>query len=165
MTPKIDRSTAFKRITQPKLGKIDYIKKAKKDAESGLLGEELVLQYEKERLIQLGYTNLAEDIRWVSQESDTYGYDILSYEINSKGNPYEIKIEVKSSTSKVDTEFFVSKNEYEKSKLYAKNYCLYRVYDVRGEHPKFYRAFGSLDDNFYLDPVTYMARYKYPEVE
>ena len=73
-------------------------------------------------------------------------------------------IEVKTTTSKVDIEFFVSKNEYEKSKELAITYCVYRVYDVKSEHPKFYRAFGAIEDNFYLDPVTWTARYKFPVV-
>ena len=39
--PKVERSEKFKRITHPQLGKIDYINKAKRDAEAGLLGEKL----------------------------------------------------------------------------------------------------------------------------
>ena len=160
--PKVDKSDKFKRITNPNLGKIDYIKKAKRDAEAGLLGEELVLQYEKERLMEIGLDHHVDDIKWVSQESDIYGYDIISYDYDDHGRERMIRIEVKTTTSKVDTEFFVSKNELNKSKEYGNDYCVYRVYDVRGESPKFYRAFGPIDDNFFLDPVTYMARYKYP---
>lgn len=163
--PQIDKSNKFKRMTQPKYGKIDYIKKAKRDAEAGLLGEELVLNYEKERLISLGLEEYAEKVRWISQESDIYGYDIISYEPFANGAVREIKIEVKTTVSKVDTDFYVSRNEKEKSIELGKSYCVYRVYDVKSETPKFYRAFGAIEENFILDPVTYMARYKYPIAE
>ena len=46
-------------------------------------------------------------------------------------------------------------------KEYKKSYFVYRVYDAKGLYPKFYRAAGCISDNFILDPVTYMARYKY----
>lgn len=162
--PRVDRSNKFRKITHPKVGKIDYLKKARKDAEAGLLGEELVLQYEKERLANNGMTEYVDQIKWVAQESDHYGYDIISYNREPGGEIKEIKIEVKTTTSKVDIEFYVSKNELETSRKYASSYWLYRVYDVKGENPKFYPAFGAIDDNFILDPVTYMARYKYPIV-
>ena len=46
--PSIKLSKKYERITKPKTTKIDYINKARKDAEIGLLGEELVINYEKE---------------------------------------------------------------------------------------------------------------------
>lgn len=163
--PKIDRSNKFRKITHPNVGKIDYLKKARKDAETGLLGEELVLQYEKERLASIGMTEYVDEIKWVSQESDRYGYDIISYDYDPSGKVVEIKIEVKTTSSKVDTEFYVSKNELEKSHEFESCYCIYRVYDAKSENPKFYRAFGAIEENFILDPVTWMARYKFPIYE
>ena len=163
--PYAERSNKFTRLTAPKVGKIDYLKKAVKDAKSGYIGEELVLEYEKKRLIDLGYEEYAEKINWVSQVSDSYGYDIQSYDIDNKGKIHEIVIEVKTTVSKVDTEFFVSRNELERSIEFNKNYYLYRVYDATSQSPKFYRVNGKLEDNFILDPITFMARYKYPEMK
>ena len=159
--PSAKLSKKYERITKPKTTKIDYINKARKDAEIGLLGEELVINYEKERLINLDLNEYAEKIRWISKESDSYGYDIESFDIDENGKVYPIKIEVKTTASKADTEFFVTKNELEVSKEYKKSYFIYRVYDAKGLYPKFYRAAGCISDNFILDPVTYMARYKY----
>ena len=88
-------------------------------------------------------------------------YDIESFDIDESDKVYPIKIEVKTTASKADTEFFVTKNELEVSKEYKKSYFIYRVYDAKGLYPKFYRAAGCISDNFILDPVTYMARYKY----
>ena len=159
--PSVKLSKKYERITKSKTTKIDYINKARKDAEIGLLGEELVINYEKERLINLDLNEYAEKIRWISKESDSYGYDIESFDIDENGKVYPIKIEVKTTASKADTEFFVTKNELEVSKEYKKSYFIYRVYDAKGLYPKFYRAAGCISDNFILDPVTYMARYKY----
>lgn len=76
-----------------------------------MLGEELVINYEKERLINLDLNEYAEKIRWISKESDSYEYDIESFDVDENGKVY----------------------------------------------PKFYRAAGSISDNFILDPVTYMT--------
>ena len=131
-----------------------------RDARTGLLGEQMVIQYEQERLSNLGLEEYAEKVRWVSSESDSYGYDILSYTVLPDGSVKELYIEVKATTSKVDTVFYVSRNEVEKSNIYADRYCVYRIYDANSMSPKFYKAFGRIEDNFILDPITYMARYK-----
>ncbi len=159
--PTVKLSKKYERITKPKTTKIDYINKARKDAEVGLLGEELVISYEKQRLIDLNLNDYAEKIKWISKESDLYGYDIESFDMDENGNIFSIKIEVKTTASRADTEFFVSKNELEVSKEYQKKYFIYRVYDAKGLMPKFYRVAGCISDNFILDPVTFMARYKY----
>ena len=158
--PYVDRDNKYTRITNPQSGKIDYIKKAMRDARTGLLGEQMVIQYEQERLSSLGLEEYAEKVRWVSSESDSYGYDILSYTVLPDGSVKELYIEVKATTSKVDTVFYVSRNEVEKSNIYADRYCVYRIYDANSMSPKFYKAFGRIEDNFILDPITYMARYK-----
>lgn len=158
--PTAGRTHKFEKITKPKMRKIDYEKKAKRDAKVGKLGETLALSYEQNRLTDLGRSDLAQKVRWVSVESDSYGYDIESFDIDSKGNIKNIKIEVKTSFSRVDTEFFVSKNEVEKSVELKKNYCVFRIYDVNSQRPKFYKAYGQIEDNFILDPITYAARYK-----
>ena len=159
--PHQDRTGRFSRVTSPKFDKIDYLKKAKRDAKIGLLGEELVIKYEQDKLIELGLEEYVDRIKWVSKESDAEGYDILSYDRNERGEVIELNIEVKSTISKVDTEFFVSRNELNRSKELKNRYCVYRLYDVYAEQPKFYKAYGEIDKNFILDPYTYMARYKY----
>ena len=164
VTPKIDRTNKFKRITNPKVSKIDYLKKTAKDIKNGLLGEQLVMNYEITKLTNLKLHECINKIKWVSMESDTYGYDIESFDIGKNGKVIPIKIEVKSTSSKVDTEFFVSKNEVETSKKYKNNYCVYRLYDVNSQFPKFYKAYGEFEENFILDPVTFKARYKYPRI-
>ena len=48
--------------------------------ENGMLGEEIVLKYERSRLKRAGRRDLSDKVRWISQESASEGYDILSFE-------------------------------------------------------------------------------------
>lgn len=138
--------------------KVDYIKKAKADMEVGQLGEMLALQYERERLIREGFNNLADKVRRVSVVSDAYGFDLISYQlIGTKVE--EIYIEVKTTINKLDIDFQVSKNEIITSNDKKNRYCIFRIYDAKSATPSFYKVFGKIEDNFELDPVTYLARY------
>lgn len=158
--PFVDRSKKYKRITQPIIRKIDFIKKAEKEARIGLKGEELALEYEQNRLIKLGRADLAERIEWVSREGDGQGYDIKSFEVDDRGNVTSLMIEVKATASRIDTPFFVSVNEKYTSDRLKEKYCLFRIYDITAERPKFYRMKGKIEDNFELDPISYMATLK-----
>ena len=64
----------------------------------------------KKRLDELGRTDIANKISWVSQDSDSYGYDIESFDIDDEGKEYPIKIEVKTTTAE-DGPFYLSHNE------------------------------------------------------
>lgn len=161
--PEVDKTNKFKRITDPIIKKINYVKKAKKDAETGLLGEQLIIDYEKYRLQSIGLDDYVDKVLWVSTKSDYFGYDIKSFDIID-GVVQEIQIEVKSSTSKVDVEFQVSKGEVERSKQNSNTYFVYRVYDIANQYPKFYRVRGAIEDNFSLDPITFLAKYKGNEI-
>lgn len=157
--PKEKRTKKYSKIrTGAPVKKIDYIKKAKADMEVGQLGEMLALQYEREKLIKEGFIDLANKVRRVSIKSDAYGYDIESYErIGLKIE--KIYIEVKTTTNKLDVDFPVSRNEIEESNKKKNRYCIFRIYDAKSENPSFYKVFGKIEDNFELDPITFMASY------
>ena len=157
--PKEKRTKKYSRIrTGVPIKKIDYIEKAKADMEVGELGEMLALQYEKEKLIKAGYEELASKVRSVSIISDAYGYDIESYELIG-AKMEKIFIEVKTTTNKLDVDFPVSRNEVEESNKKKDHYCVFRIYDAKSVTPSFYKVFGKIEDNFELDPVSYLARY------
>ena len=163
---EVDRpeiSKRYKKISAPSNKKTDYIKKAQNDLKYGLMGEELVLEYEKNRLMALGEIEAANSIKWASKLSDSYGFDIQSFDfIIGKLTP--IQIEVKTTPSPVDVDFYVSINELERSKELRDTFFVYRIYDVNSMTPKMYRAKGEISRNFIIDPVTFRARYKYPKV-
>lgn len=162
VVPKIDRIKRFKKISTPSNMKIDYVKRAGENAKTGLLGESLILAFEIDRLNKLGLEKYTTKIKHVSLTNDVLGYDILSYDVDENGKMHEIYIEVKTSNTTKDIDFFVSRNEVEQSKKYTKNYWLYRVYNcsIAEKNPKFYRVNGPIEENFILDPETYKATIK-----
>lgn len=150
----------YGRLTQKRINKkIDHLKVSKERYQTGLKGEELALEIERDRLINLGLEpNLY--IKWCSTESDSYGYDIESVDYKN-GSLEKIFIEVKATKDIRDNPFFISKNELETSNQKADKYRVLRIYDIRSVTPKYYFADGNIEENFYIDPVTYSARYKY----
>lgn len=106
--------------------KIDYIERSRSDAEIGELGELLALEYETERLINLGYPDLAKQVKRVNIKSDAFGYDIESYDLIGL-KMEKIFIEVKTTTNKLDVDFPVSRNEVEVSKDKGDKYCVQNI--------------------------------------
>lgn len=107
-----------KRIAKKK----DYLAQHEKNQELGLSGEELVLEYEKQRLVD--YPQLQAMVKRVSKDGDGDGYDILSYNID--GSP--LYIEVKTTNGSSNTPFYMSQNEYEFAVENKSNYVIYRLY-------------------------------------
>jgi hypothetical protein len=157
----LKKESKYKEINQKVPTKIDYIKKASKDAMTGTEGEKLALEYERDRLIAIGLQDYITEIKYVANHDDSAGYDILSYDKNNKNKIIHRYIEVKTSISKADSSIFVSKNEVNKSIELNDRYFIYRIYDSLSVEPKIYIAQGSIRDNFDLDPVTYSAIYKW----
>lgn len=158
------KTTKYARIKNTILRqKLDYVRIAKDNARIGLQGEKLALQIEKERLEKLGIKHIDKKITWRSIESDSYGYDIESVDIIN-GKETTIYIEVKTTSDRIDSPFYVTKKEKEFSEKTDIQYRILRIFDVDSTKPKYYYAEGSLERNFILDPITYLATYKY-EIE
>ncbi len=136
-----------------KYKKTDYIKKAKKDSEKGLLGEKFVELHEKNYLKSIGREDLAEQVKWVSLEADGHGYDILSFD--EYGN--EKYIEVKSTTLGKNYPFDISRNEVETSQKLKDNFWIYRVYNLESGSPKMYKIKGDVSEMCDLYPTSYRA--------
>lgn len=136
----------------PSREKLDYLERARERMEVGLMGEGLALRYERKRLSLLGRGDLAEKIKWASRESDSLGFDILSFE----GDGRRRLIEVKSTKEGADCPFFLSRNELRVSRKEKGRYWLYRVIDCY-ESPRMYSLRGALDEGFLLDPHSYLA--------
>ncbi len=120
----------------------------------GLAGEQLVLRYERERLSGAGQSRLAGKIVHVSAtESDSLGFDILSYDVDGR----ERLIEVKTTRFGSLTPFFASRNEVEVSDRRPNDYQLYRLFKF-SEQPKLFVLPGALRHSCRLDPISYSAR-------
>jgi|GEM_PF-3165287 len=139
-------------------GKVDYEKLHSKNTKLGLKGEDYVIRYERERLKDIGLAEYVSKITHVSDESDIYGYDILSYDlIDDKVK--EIYIEVKTTSSDNEKKpFYITQNQLNVSKDKGEQYRLYRILNFRlGASPSIYEVRGSLKESLSLLEQTYIA--------
>src|SRR5690606_19337139 len=131
--------------------KINYLEKELRNCNLGKLGEQYVLEYEKWRLNMAGKENLAENVRWISQEEgDGAGFDILS----SNTNGTDKYIEVKTTRLGKETPFFFSRNELFFPQTNSENYHLYRLFDVE-QNARMFIKDGRLDRICHMVPLTF----------
>jgi hypothetical protein len=133
----------------------DYEDDLRKRRRIGDRGEHLVLALEKARLIQAKKPKLAERVMHISQETDSAGYDILSFEEDGNERP----IEVKATTGKnLDRGFYISSNEVEKA-AELPNYHLYIVFSAMSKQPQILpiKQPGFDGKHFRLTSVLYYA--------
>lgn len=102
----------------------DFLKIREKKEKIGREAELQIITHEKNRLSQ--YPLLTKNIEHISIKDVQAGFDIKSFEnkFDEKGDPIPRYIEVKA-VSPWDYNFFWSRNEIEKAKLYKKQYYLY----------------------------------------
>ena len=122
---------------------------------TGSEGEEWVCSILREELTAHGRTDLADRVEHVSQtRGDGLGYDILSFDERGA----EKFIEVKTTTSpRSDCPFYVTVNELTASKKHSASFWLYRVFGWSGSMGQYWRIQGSLEQQFRLEPVNFLA--------
>lgn len=104
--------------------KIDWEKINKNNSKTGLKGEEIVFEVEKNYLKEIGANDLAEKVRHVAKEDgDGLGYDVLSFFPNGK----EKYIEVKSTQKSIDSQYYISRNELGFLQENQENSFIYRI--------------------------------------
>ena len=105
---------------------INFEGEIKKNTELGKKGEDIVVEYEKTRLIMEGREDLADKV-FATREiaGNAERFDVLSYD--QDGN--EKYIEVKTTKGGLNNIFHISENEVEFSEQYQDKYYLYRVYN------------------------------------
>lgn len=145
-----------KKVTKRKhpIGKRDYIQKALDDFETGEAGERIVYNHERQKLKTAKANGLITDLKnkleWVSQEDDSAGYDIKSYDPKTKREMY---IEVKTTTAGALEPFFMTANEVEKSQKYGEDYYIYRVYKMNKKSARIVDCYvlnGDVSQNKHL---------------
>jgi len=104
--------------------KINWESINKSRAKTGLKGEELVAEVEREFFRSISRNDLADKVRHVSKEDgDGLGYDVLSF--SADGN--EKYIEVKSTNGTLESPFYISRNELGFLQEHQKDAFVYRV--------------------------------------
>ena len=130
-----------------------------RNAELGLAGELLVLDFEREMLMNAGRPDLAKVVTHVSViEGDSAGYDIRSF-LPTGATKY---IEVKTTRGSKTTAFFASQNQVEFSEKHSESFYLYRVcdFDAANNSGKVYESKGPLIDGFELSPTEFKVTLK-----
>jgi hypothetical protein len=134
--------------------RVNYFAREAQNRSLGLVGEKLVINYEKARLINERKEDLASRVEHVSlTQGDRAGFDILSFDSTGRERFIEVKTTRYSSTAP----FFVTPNELSTSKRATTDYYLYRIYNFDKKARLFYKN-GSLDKSFVLQPSEFMAR-------
>jgi len=138
----------------------DYEKEARKYKKLGDRGEYIVIQAETKRLMEelsITEAKVKKLIKWVSRESDAFGFDIQS--VNKDKTPRYI--EVKATQRNVgDMDFYYTENEYETAKKYGEDYYIYVVYEILTPHPKVWVIKNPFDDGegVKMKPVKYKVQ-------
>ena len=135
--------------------KRNAVQQLKINIEVDLRGEELVLHYERNKLIKMGYPNLAELVSNDSLYDSSLGYDIRSYDVQHDGTVKEIFIKIKSSVSSRINKFSLTKQELENISYNPDKYKLYRVFDIYTDKPKFYTVECPLNTIYNIQPASF----------
>lgn len=129
-----DEVTTIKEKTKRFIGrKVDWEKVRDRNNEIGDQGEEFVLEFEIDRLIEtlsLERAKAMQNVQHLSRlQGDGLGYDISS--INDDGSPRYI--EVKTTSGDFNQPFFMSENERRFFEEYGDSAFIYRVYNFDKE--------------------------------
>ena len=95
----------------------------------GNIAEEFVLNFEKNRLKNLGFEEESNKIRQISIDFSNAGYDIESFNGKTKDGVPDRFIEVKGTTKK-EFSFYWSINEINTAKELSSNYWIYHVSEI-----------------------------------
>ena len=140
--------------------KIDWGKGRDRNNEIGDQGEEFVLQFEIDRLIELlsiDRTTAIQNVQHLSRlQGDGLGYDIFS--INDDGSPRYI--EVKTTRGDYNQPFYMSKNEKHFFEEYEDSAFIYRVYNFNRETRRGDVSIISQSElfaNFTFDTITWQV--------
>lgn len=140
-------------------GKVDFENESRRLRRLGDRGEKVVMDLEIKRLNDAGRNDLARKVLRVSLISDSYGYDIHSFEIDGKDK----FIEVKATASKAGSaNFYLSSNELNQAKRFE-NYILYMVFEIESKSPKVWpigNPFNPENTNAVMTPTNFRITIK-----
>lgn len=143
--------------------KIDFKTITEEHSVLGNLGEIFALDWERNRLRDLGVAfDVLDEVIHISHKfGDGAGYDILS----RKDSSYELRyIEVKTTNGDLNTPFYMSANEKAFMEIYKENSFIYRVYNYN-QHTNIGEieiiTYDDLINNYDFDSITYKVTKKY----
>lgn len=147
--PELERMQAVAR-------KFDVAGKDERNKALGEAGEKRVLNHERAVLTDAGRVDLAEKVRWVSQEDgDGAGYDISSF--TPRGCVR--LIEVKTTNGWERTPFHISRNELDFAEANRCKWRLFRLWDF-SRQPKAFKLRPPLEAHVDLIPESFRATFR-----
>ncbi len=166
LKPKIKKDFANSLVDAPKMKPLekpvveipqsvnrDYLREEQRNSRIGEQGERFVLDFERWRLSKAGRTDLVKEVIWVSKVlGDNLGYDIASKTVYGD----DLFIEVKTTTQGIYAPFFFTSNELQFSEQHAKQYSLYRVFNLERKSQMFIQN-GYINSFTVSEPVLYKA--------
>ncbi len=139
--------------------KIDFELRDSNNRQAGDFAEKIVIKHETEILSNLIPEKINE-IKQISLEDDSVGYDIFSF--NPDGSEKHIEVKAVRNRPSLSFRFYISENEVEVAKKDI-NYHLYIVFDYLSETPYIYKMpnpFISEIPGVTIDPIKYLVTVK-----
>ena len=135
--------------------KFNVAGRAERNRALGRAGEKYVLAHEQSVLAEVGRSDLAKGVRWVSNEDgDGAGYDIASFSPEGQRR----LIEVQTTNGWKLTPFHISRNELAAAQGHPDEWCLLRVWNFARE-PRAFELHPPLDAHVTLAATSYEARF------
>lgn len=155
MPPRLLPVTPRREDIERLVRKFNPVERDFRNRKLGRDGEELVLEFERQRLAAIDRLDLAKKIRWILEEDgDGAGYDILSFD--AKGE--ERFLEVKTTVGSDITPFYITRNELSFSSERPEAFRLCRVFDF-SRHPRMFELAPPLENFIHLSPLSYEASF------
>lgn len=152
-TPAKRKEVLYEKHSVPRVTpKRNYLELEARNQSLGRAGEELVLEFEHQRLWRAGHKTLAGRIDHISTKGEGHGFDILSFETDGR----ERLVEVKTTRFGAMNPFFASNNEVAVSERRSAEYYIYRLFDF-SKNPRLFLLNGSMRSTCSLEPVQYRA--------
>lgn len=114
--------------------KPDYQRASEHKQKTGREGEIAVLNFEKETLISSGRQDLADKVAHVSENDDSLGYDILSFD-SVTGEEKHIEVKTTSGTKNSFVDFYITDNEL-RHLASDSHYSIYYITGIYSNSPK-----------------------------
>lgn len=143
---------------QPGTGKGDYLGQQKHLKRIGDRGEAIVLAMEKQRLAAERRSDLSAKVKYIAEQDDRAGFDILSFDNDGTVRPIEVKA---TSGNTLERGFYITANEVEQASK-QKNYHIYFVFSAMSKHPQVLQMKDPLlnGGDFELKAIAYHGTLK-----
>lgn len=156
--PKGNNKVSDLEVVKKNIKKVDYLEKTKSNIKIGNIGELLVLELEKQKMLDHKREDLINKIEHNSLVDDSLGFDIKSFDFDDNGNEYQIYIEVKTTDLNCNSSFFITTAELNALTKYKDKYYIYRVIN---DTKTYYRINGiDFCDKIELSVQNYIANLK-----